>query len=212
MSDAFIGPREEYVLAALDESDLAQDPIIQLHAWLQDAEGAGVLEPNAMCLATADRVGRPSARVVLLRGLDEQGLVFFSHYQSRKGRELAANGVAAACFWWGLLQRQVRVEGRVEKIAPAESDAYFASRPVESRYASAASPQSTPIASRAELEAAVEQLRRQHAEGPPRPAEWGGYRLTPEAFEFWQGRPARLHDRFEYRLVNGAWAVRRLAP
>jgi pyridoxamine 5'-phosphate oxidase len=212
MSDAFIGPREDYRLADLEESDLDRDPIRQLRAWLDAAEAAGVLEPNAMCLATADDRGRPSARMVLLRGLDERGLVFFTHYGSRKGRDLEANAAAAVCFWWGVLQRQVRVEGRVERVSAEESDAYFASRPLESRYASAASPQSAPIASRSELEARMESLREGFPAGPPRPPDWGGYRLVPEVFEFWQGRPARLHDRFEYRRETGLWTIRRLAP
>ncbi|HRI44189.1 MAG TPA: pyridoxamine 5'-phosphate oxidase [Fimbriimonadaceae bacterium] len=212
MSDAFIGSREEYTLSGIDETSLDLNPISQLRAWLDDAETAGAMEPNAMCLATTDRRGAPSGRIVLLRSLDNRGLVFFTNYLSRKGRDLEESGLAAACFWWGRLQRQVRVEGRVERVAPEESDAYFASRPLESRYASAASPQSARIATREQLEAAVEHLRRQHPEGPPRPSDWGGYRLMPEVFEFWQGRPARLHDRFEYRLESGAWVIRRLAP
>lgn len=212
MADRFTGPRVEYGLDVLDESALLPDPCEQLRAWVDEATNAGVVEPTAMCLSTVSPEGRPSGRIVLMRVLDARGLVFFTNYESSKGRDLASNPRASACFWWPDLQRQVRVEGIVERVTDEESDAYFASRPLESRFASVVSPQSRPIASRDELDAAIERLREEFPNGPPRPPTWGGYRLRPERFEFWQGRTARLHDRFEFRLVQGVWSVRRLAP
>jgi len=202
----------EYRLGELDKNDLLASPFEQLKRWVQQAKEAQVVEPTAMCLATATPEGRPSARYVLLRGLDERGLVFFSNYESRKGRELATNPFASATFWWGPLERQVRIEGRVERTSSEESDAYFDSRALQSRIASAASPQSQVVEDRDELEAIVEALREREGEDIRRPAHWGGYRIIPDRFEFWQGRPARLHDRLVYRLEQNGWVLERLAP
>lgn len=208
MSDAFLGSRLTYARQGLGEQDLLDDPVALLQAWLRDAEAENVLEPTAMCLATADPSGMPNARMVLLRQLDSRGLVFFTNYLSAKGQELEACPQAAACFWWGPLERQVRARGRIEKVSAEESDAYFASRPPDSRRASAASPQSQPVASAEELRMLLEAT----PEAPDRPEHWGGFRLIPCEFEFWQGRPARLHDRFRYTLAEGKWSVARLAP
>ncbi|CAN5649740.1 pyridoxamine 5'-phosphate oxidase [soil metagenome] len=205
-------PRHEYTKGALEESNLAHDPIAQLDRWLADARESGAIDPTAMALATVDAKGKPSCRIVLLRGLDAQGLTFFTNYLSHKGKALATHPYAATTFWWGSLERQVRVEGRVERVSAEESDAYFASRPLESRYASAASPQSSVVESRATLEASVESLRQRFPEGPPRPEGWGGYRLLPDRIEFWQGRPARLHDRILYEREGEGWLRCRLAP
>jgi pyridoxamine 5'-phosphate oxidase len=202
--------RKEYTLGALEEDTLLKHPLEQLRVWLDDAAAQGLLEPNAMTIGTVSADGRPSSRVVLLRGLDS-GLVFYTNYASRKGQELAATGVACANFWWGTLERQVRVEGRVLPVSGAESDAYFASRPYESQLASAASPQSQAT-TRDALEARVQALRATHPERVPRPAHWGGFRLTPDYVEFWQGRRARLHDRIAYRLEGDRWINTRLAP
>lgn len=204
--------RYDYGRGELGDHDALRDPVEQLASWLEGAKVAGVLEPTAMCVSTVAADGRPSGRFVLLRGLDARGLTFFTNYDSRKGTELAQNPVACATFWWAALERQVRVEGRIERVPIEESDAYFLSRPAESRLASAASPQSRVVGSRDELEAMVEALRAQHPDGPPRPEHWGGFRLVPDRFEFWQGRPARLHDRLQYDLENGEWIIRRLAP
>ncbi len=203
--------RKNYAMGALEESDANPDPTLQLRAWLEEATNAGVQEPNAMSVATVGANGRPSSRFVLLRGLDERGLTFFTNYESRKGHELEAHGFACVNFWWGSLERQVRVEGMVERVLSEESDAYFYSRPYESQAASAASPQSKPI-TRAALENLVLELKQAHPDRVPRPENWGGFRIKPDAFEFWQGRPARLHDRLTYSLENGAWVIRRIAP
>ena len=203
--------RKEYRQGELLETTVRPDPIAQLQAWLLEAEGAGVYEPNAMNVATVGADGRPSSRTVLLRGLDARGLTFFTNYDSRKGQELGANPFACLHFWWGQLERQVRVEGRMSRVSAEESDAYFASRPYESQAASAASPQSQPI-TRAALEALVADLKRQHSDGIPRPAGWGGYRLEPARFEFWQGRPARLHDRLVFTREGEGWSIERIAP
>jgi pyridoxamine 5'-phosphate oxidase len=206
--------RKEYTLRGLDEADVHADPIEQFGLWFGQALAAGLVEPNAMTLATADAAGRPSARVVLLKSFDAAGFVFYTNYEGRKGRELAANPHAALVFYWPQLERQVRVEGRVAQVSPAESDAYFASRPLGSRLGAAASAQSTVIAGRAELEQRVRDLEAQYGEaGPPRPAHWGGYRVAAERLEFWQGRPSRLHDRIAYTLGDdGGWLIERLAP
>ncbi|MBX3119207.1 MAG: pyridoxamine 5'-phosphate oxidase [Fimbriimonadaceae bacterium] len=209
--DAYIGARKEYASLSLDESMLGPDPILMLREWIEAARQTGHPEPSAMCLGTVSHDGQPSGRMLLLRGLDH-GLIFYTNYQSRKAEELSGNGRACMTFWWPEMERQVRVEGRVEKVAAAESDAYFASRPYESQVASAASPQSRPIASRIELEKLVEELSEASTDSVPRPENWGGYRLIPSLFEFWQGRPARLHDRFEYRLHGNGWVIQRLAP
>jgi len=204
--------RQVYEKSVLLESSLAASPLQQFSNWFDEAVKAGAVEPNAMTLATADAQGRPSARIVLLKGIDERGLVFFTNYQSRKGGELAAQPYASLLFFWPVLERQVRLEGRVEKVSPQESDRYYESRPLGSRIGAWVSPQSQPI-SREELEARTTQLTESLGEQPARPPHWGGYRLLPERVEFWQGRPSRLHDRLVYeRDGQGHWQVSRLAP
>jgi pyridoxamine 5'-phosphate oxidase len=205
--------RREYRQAGLTEGDVDPDPIVQFGRWFEDARGAGLLEPEAMTLATATLDGRPSARMVLLRGFDERGLVFYTNYDSRKGAELADNPRAALVLWWGELERQVRVEGRVERTSREESEAYFRSRPPGSRLSAAASPQSQVVAGRAVLEERVAQLAAGHPDGEvPLPGFWGGYRVVPEVVELWQGRPNRLHDRLRYTRAGAGWRIERLAP
>jgi pyridoxamine 5'-phosphate oxidase len=205
--------RREYTRAALAEADVDADPVVQFGRWFEQAEAAGLLEPTAMTLATATPDGRPSARMVLLRGFDERGFCFYTNYQSRKGVELAANPWAALVFWWGELERQVRIEGPVEPTSRAESEAYFSSRPQGSQLSAAASPQSRVIPDRAVLERRVAELATEASDGQvPLPDFWGGYRLTHEVVEFWQGRPNRLHDRLRYRRAGDAWKIERLAP
>ncbi len=205
-------PRSHYGKGSLDATDLPASPFMQLQGWLDEAEAAGVIESTAMCLSTVDSECRPSSRMVLLRGLDERGLCFFTNRGSRKGDQIQSNQAVCANFWWGGLERQIRVEGLAEPISDEESDAYFASRPRESQLASAASPQSQVVRDRQELEDLVAALDAEHPTEVPRPENWGGYRIVPNRFEFWQGRPARLHDRLNYSLEDGAWVVRRLAP
>ena len=204
--------RKDYKLESLDESDVSASPFDQFDKWFGDATKAELPEPNAMTLATCDASGRPSARIVLIKGYDERGIVFFTNYQSRKGQDLAANNRAALLFFWPELERQVRIEGRVETVSAADSDAYFQSRPVASRIGVWASPQSQVLPSRTELEARFAAFSAEHGENPPRPAYWGGYRVVPVFYEFWQGRRSRLHDRICYRLANGKWKLERLAP
>jgi pyridoxamine 5'-phosphate oxidase len=207
--------RKEYEQAALDEASIEPDPIRQFAAWYDAAVAAGVPEPEAMTLSTATPDGRPSARVVLLRGFDERGFCFFTNYESHKGRELAANPQAALTFHWAALERQVRIEGRAAQTTAAESDAYFTSRPSSSRIGAWSSPQSRVIADRAALEELFARFRAEHPDDTaiPRPAHWGGFRLVPERIEFWQGRPSRLHDRLRFRRDSGgAWLLERLAP
>ena len=210
--------RIDYMRETLDERDVAPDPARQFEHWFDEAVKAQLPEANAMILATADAAGHPSARVVLLKSFDEQGFVFFTNFESRKGRELAARSDAALLFFWPELERQVRIEGVVAKIADAESSAYFASRPRPAQLGAWASPQSEPIGARAELEvryAAAEARFRDAGDAIPRPPHWGGYRLVASMLEFWQGRPSRLHDRIRYRRQPehpGHWTIDRLAP
>ena len=205
--------RVEYRSLPLDRDHLDVDPLAQFTRWIIEAERAGVEEPNAFVVATADTAGRPSARTVLLKGTGPDGFDFYTNYESRKAAELAANPVAAAVFLWIPIRRQVRIEGTVSKVDPALSDAYFAGRPAESRLASAASPQSSVVSSRAELEDRLNDLRGRYPDGAvPRPRNWGGYRIAPYSYEFWQGREARFHDRFLYSRKGDGWLIERLAP
>ena len=207
--------RVQYETAGLDVSDLDTSPIVQWQRWYDQAAEAGVAEPNAMTVSTIADDGAPDARVVLVRAADERGFVFFTNYDSAKGRQIDDDPVAAATFAWLDLHRQVRVRGTVERISAEESDDYFASRPRDSQIGAWASPQSQPIADRAALTARVEEMTARFASGPvPRPAHWGGFRLRPVSIEFWQGRPNRLHDRFRYSRdgSTGNWYVERLAP
>ena len=207
--------RVQYETAGLDVSDLDASPIVQWQRWYDQAAEAGVAEPNAMTVSTIADDGAPDARVVLVRAADERGFVFFTNYDSAKGRQIDDDPVAAATFAWLDLHRQVRVRGTVERVSAEESDDYFASRPRDSQIGAWASPQSQPIADRAALTARVEEMTARFASGPvPRPAHWGGFRLRPVSIEFWQGRPNRLHDRFRYSRdgSTGNWYVERLAP
>ena len=204
--------RKSYERAELDETASAARPIDQFRKWFDEAVQSKVPEPNAMTLATVAADGRPSTRIVLIKGCDERGIVWFTNYDSRKGHELAANPYAALQFHWVELERVVRIEGPVERVDDAESDAYFASRPLDSRIGAWASPQSEVIASRAVLAANAAKFAARFLLNPPRPPHWGGFRLKPDTWEFWQGRKSRLHDRLRYRLAGGAWTRERLAP
>ncbi|AOJ63619.1 pyridoxamine 5'-phosphate oxidase [Burkholderia multivorans] len=207
--------RINYSRASLDEADAAPSPFAQFDRWFKEALDAKLPEPNTMTLATVGENGRPSARIVLIKGVDERGFVFFTNYESRKGHDLAAHPYAALLFYWIELERQVRVEGRIEKTSAEDSDRYFASRPLGSRIGAWASDQSAVIDSRATLEAREKAVSERYGDDPPRPPHWGGYRLVPESLEFWQGRPSRLHDRLLYTRDDAAphgWTISRLSP
>lgn len=213
VSDRIRQLRKDYALGQLDEQQVHPDPTEQFRLWLDEALSADLNEPYAMSLGTVNAEGQPSVRIVLLRGFDASGFMFFTNYESSKGQDLLAHPKAALTFFWQELERQVRIEGVVTRANAADSDAYFLSRPRESRIGAWASPQSQVLRDRAELEALLEQ-RVEEFEGTEvhRPAHWGGYRLRPHSIEFWQGRPSRLHDRIRYRLVDGVWVRERLAP
>lgn len=204
--------RKSYELGELDEAQAANGPFVLFNRWMEEAIARDVSEPTAMTLATVGENGRPSTRVVLLKGCDARGMVWFTNYDSRKGRELAHQPYAALQFHWVEMERVVRIEGHVEKTSAAESDDYFKSRPLDSRLGAWASPQSQVISSRAVLVANAAKAAARHGLNPDRPPHWGGYRLVPDRFEFWQGRRSRLHDRLVFRLDGGAWKRERLAP
>lgn len=205
--------RKDYMRSSLSEEDAAADPIDQFTRWFDEAVLARLPEPNAMSVATVGPGGRPSSRIVLIKDFDRRGFTWYTNYESRKGSELQDNHFAALLFHWIELERQVRIEGRVERVPPEESDAYFHSRPLKSRLGAIASAQSRTVPDRATLEARFAEVERQYGEHPPRPENWGGYRLKPDTMEFWQGRPSRLHDRILYTLqANGVWERQRLQP
>ncbi|WP_067067431.1 pyridoxamine 5'-phosphate oxidase [Roseateles chitosanitabidus] len=204
--------RKSYERDELDEQQAAPEPLRQFRLWFQEALDAQVPEPNAMTLATVGPQGRPSTRIVLVKDIEDRGLVWYTNYDSRKGRELDQHPFAALQFHWVEMERVVRVEGRVEKVDAAQSDAYYQSRPLDSRLGAWASPQSQVISSRAVLVANAAKAAAQHGLNPARPPHWGGFRLVPERWEFWQGRKSRLHDRLVYRLDEGRWIRERLAP
>lgn len=202
--------------AGLDEADAQPDPFVQFERWFKDALAADLPLANAMTLATVSPEGAPDARIVLLKGVEDGGFVFFTNYDSRKGRQLASRAQACLVFLWAPLERQVRIDGRVAKVSAQASDAYFASRPLGARLSAHASAQSAVVSGRQYLESSLEKQKQIHGSNPPRPAHWGGYRVTPERIEFWQGRENRLHDRLLYRRgqgkIAGAWQIERLAP
>jgi pyridoxamine 5'-phosphate oxidase len=209
---AFSELRKEYLKHKLEEADAAPDPFTQFGRWLDEAIAREQPQANAMTLATATADGRPSARLVLLKGWDARGFVFFTNFTSRKAMEIEANPRVTLLFAWIDMERQVRIEGRVERAGADESDEYFHSRPVGARRGAIASPQSQVIAERGVIERRIAELERAHGDAPPRPDYWGGYRVVPDLFEFWQGRESRLHDRLQYVPAAGAWRIERLAP
>lgn len=206
--------RQDYAAARLTEKEVSQDPIKQFEKWFNDAMKAGIHEPNAMTLATATNDGRPSARILLLKGFTQEGFIFYTNYLSRKGREMAKNPLASIVFFWGEMERQVRIEGTIEKVSKEESEAYFHSRPKLSQIGALASPQSQEIADRTVIESKMQQLEAQYADSEvPKPSHWGGYILKPQLVEFWQGRQSRLHDRIVYKKADKkTWKIVRLAP
>jgi pyridoxamine 5'-phosphate oxidase len=204
--------RKSYEREKLDEADVAQDPLEQFTRWMQQAIDAQIPEPNAMTLATVSAENRPSTRPVLIKGCDERGIVWYTNYESQKARQISMNPWASLQFHWVELERVVRIEGKVEKVSAEESEAYYRSRPLDSRIAAWASPQSEVIPGRKALEERVEEFNRKFGENPPLPPNWGGLRLVPERWEFWQGRKNRLHDRIVYRREKGNWLRERLAP
>jgi pyridoxamine 5'-phosphate oxidase len=204
--------RRDYARESLTERDVDPDPIRQFEKWFDQALRAGMIEPNAMTLATSTRDGHPSARMVLLKGVDADGFVFFTDCRSQKGAQLESNPHASLCFWWDALQRQVRVTGTTAHVSREESEEYFRSRPHGSRIGASASHQSAPLSSRDVLEREVERLERAYPDEVPLPSHWGGYRVTPVSIEFWQGRPSRLHDRIVYTRDGGVWRIGRLSP
>ncbi|MEZ5653785.1 MAG: pyridoxamine 5'-phosphate oxidase [Burkholderiaceae bacterium] len=204
--------RQEYRLAALDETHLDPDPLRQFQRWFDEARKAELLEANAMSVASVGPDGKPSVRILLLKGLESGGFTFFTNYESRKGREFASNDSTALLFFWAPLERQVRVEGTIQKVPPTESDDYFKQRPAGARLGAWASQQSAVIASRAVIETRLRELTARYGDDPPRPPHWGGYRLLPDTLEFWQGRENRLHDRLRYRRSDAGWVIERLSP
>ncbi len=215
MTDDLIEPRRDYTADTLRRKDLADNPTTQFKHWLQDARDRKILDATAMMLSTADAEGQPHSRVVLLKHFDEQGFIWYTYQESDKARQLSENPKASLLFYWCALERQVRIEGVVEKLDPADADEYVYSRPEGSRFSAAASVQSAPVSNREELEKRVQQLHEQYPDGNvPRPAVWGGYRIRPHRLEFWQGRADRLHDRFifERTSVNSDWSIQRISP
>jgi pyridoxamine 5'-phosphate oxidase len=210
--DSIAQLRKNYTFGQLSETDVPGNPLPLFKLWFDQAVRAECPEPNSMTLATADKAGNPSARIVLLKGADENGFSFFTNYESQKGQDLAVRPQAALLFHWHELERQIRIQGVVERVSAAESDEYFHSRPFASRIGAWASPQSSAIPNREFLEEAEKRFKVELGDTPPRPVHWGGYRLRPTEMEFWQGRPSRLHDRIHYKLDGSTWKVNRLAP
>jgi pyridoxamine 5'-phosphate oxidase len=210
--DSIAQLRKNYTFGQLSETEVPRDPMPLFKLWFDQAVQAQCPEPNSMTLATADQAGNPSARIVLLKGADQNSFTFFTNYQSQKGRELAMRPQAALLFHWHELERQVRIKGIVEPVSATESDEYFHSRPAASRIGAWASPQSSAIPNREFLEQAEKRFQAEFGDTPPRPEHWGGYRLQPTEMEFWQGRPSRLHDRIHYQLEGSSWKIERLAP